>query len=273
MKNYDLQKMQELLRHFYNHANIKICIYDNAENELCFYPEKLSPFCSLLRTIPQMDERCKNCDQHAFSECKKTHEQYLYTCHAGLYECVSPILYEGTIIGYIVVGQIKRSENASFPPIEKEIPPALLKQLTDRFSELPAVDMDKIDSAIQILDACTGYEYLKNMIRSNENKIDVRLDEYINQNLAGDLSVSALCSHFHLSHSEIYAIFKDYFHSTPAEYIKLRRLKTACKLLKNTDMPVNKIAINCGISDYNYFSKIFKSAFNTSPREFRKKHS
>ena len=40
MKDYDLQKMQELLHDFYNLTNMKICIYDSAENELCYYPAK-----------------------------------------------------------------------------------------------------------------------------------------------------------------------------------------------------------------------------------------
>ena len=97
MKNYNLQKMQELLQHFYNLTSIKICIYDNAENELCFYPEKFSPFCALLRTDPEMNERCKACDQRAFSECKKTREQYTYTCHAGLWECVYACIGEKLI--------------------------------------------------------------------------------------------------------------------------------------------------------------------------------
>ena len=270
MKNYDLQKMQELLQHFYNLTSIKICIYDNAENELCFYPDKFSPFCALLRTDPEMNERCKVCDQHAFSKCKKTREQYTYTCHAGLLECVSPILYEGKIIGYIVIGQIKTSHQSDFSHIENNLPLPLRKKLSKCFKDLPAIEMDKIDSAIKILDACTGYEYLKNLVSSNENKIDILLDEYINQHLAEDLSVVTLCSRFHLAHSEIYSIFKEYFFSTPAEYIKMRRLKTACDLLKQTDLPVNKIAKKCGIPDYNYFSKTFKSVFGISPREFRK---
>lgn len=273
MENYDLQKLQDLLKHFYILANIKICIYDNRANELCFYPEKLSPFCALLRTIPEMDERCKACDNYAFSKCKKTHEQYSYTCHAGLLECVSPILYEGKIIGYIVIGQIKTPESANNSLVEKGIPAPLRKRLEKKFSLLPVIDPSKIQSAIQILDACTGYEYLKNLMRSNENKIDVLLDEYVNGHLTDDLSVSTLCSRFHLSHSEIYSIFKTYFDSTPAEYIKMRRLKTACELLKNTKLPVNKIATTCGINDYNYFSKIFKATFHTSPREFRKSRS
>ena len=270
MKNYNLQKMQDLLQHFYNLTNIKICIYDNAESELCFYPEKLSPFCSLLRIDPEMNERCKNCDQRAFSECKKTREQYVYTCHAGLLECVSPILYENKIIGYIVIGQIKASHQSNFSNIENYLPSTLRKKLSKRFKDLPAIEMNKINSAIKILDACTGYEYLKNLVSANENKIDILLDEYINHHLAEDLSVASLCRYFHLSHSEIYSIFKEYFFSTPAEYIKMRRLKTACNFLKQTNLPVNKIAQQCGIPDYNYFSKIFKSFFGISPREFRK---
>ena len=270
MKNYDLQKMQELLRHFYNLTNIKICIYDNSENELCFYPEKLSPFCQLLRSDPDMDNRCKTCDRKAFSECKKNREQYLYTCHAGLWECVSPIVFDGKIIGYIVIGQIKSSQNKDFSLIRKNLPIPLRETLEKRYEQLPSIDTDKINSAIQILDACAGYQYLKNWIYSNENKIDILLDEYINQHLAEDLSVAALCTHFHLSHSEIYNIFKEYFCASPAEYVKMRRLKTACELLKQTKLPVNKIAKQCGIPDYNYFSKVFKSTFHISPREFRK---
>jgi YesN/AraC family two-component response regulator len=138
------------------------------------------------------------------------------------------------------------------------------------FKDLPAIEMDKINSAIKILDACTGYEYLKNLVSANENKIDILLDTYINQHLTEDLSIATLCRHFHLAHSEIYSIFKEYFFSTPAEYIKMRRLKTACDLLKQTNLPVHKIAKKCGIPDYNYFSKIFKSVFGMSPREFRK---
>ncbi|MBQ7407757.1 MAG: PocR ligand-binding domain-containing protein [Clostridia bacterium] len=270
MEDYNLQKMQELLRHFYNLTNIKICIYDNAENELCFYPEKFSPFCALLRTDSEMNERCKLCDKNAFSQCKKTREQYLYTCHAGLLECVSPILFKDKIIGYIVVGQIKTPNNCDFSVIKKNLPKDLSKKLIKLFDQLPSINTDKIDSAIKILDACAGYEYLKNWINSNENKIDILLDEYINKHITADLSVSTLCSAFHLSHSEIYSVFKEYFCTTPAEYVKMRRLKTACSLLKQTHLPVNVIAQKCGIPDYNYFSKIFKRTFKVSPREFRK---
>ena len=272
MEVYSQEKMQQLLKDFYNLTHIKTCIYDASGNELCYYPEKLSTFCALLRRDAELDNRCKNCDKNAFSVCKKTHKQHVYTCHAGLLECVSPILYEEQIVGYIVLGQIKTHKQADFLQMSesKTFPAPLRKQLSRQFYHLPAIDMEKINSAIRILDACAGYEYLKKLLNNTENKIDAQLDKYINNHLSEDLSIPKLCSLYRLSHNEIYSIFKEYFNSTPAEYIKQRRLRYACELLKTTNFPINKIAKACGISDYNYFSKLFKQAFQTSPRAYRK---
>jgi ligand-binding sensor protein len=265
---YDFTKIQSLLKDFYNLTGIKTCIYDNEENEICYYPEKFTPFCSLLRKNPQMDERCKNCDKKAFTICKKTRAQYVYTCHAGLIECVSPILYDNKIIGFVVLGQIK-PQNSTHHNVDLEY---ASKVLDEMYQNLPNISIEKINSAIKIIDACASYEYLKNLLNQVENKIDVLLDRYVGEHLDSDLSVQTLCSIFHLSHSEIYSIFKEYFHSTPADYVKTRRLFYARTLLENTLLPVNVICKKCGLDDYNYFSKIFKHHFGISPREHRKNH-
>jgi AraC-like DNA-binding protein len=270
METYNLKKMQELLHDFYYLTKIKICIYDHGGNELCFYPEKLTPFCALLRKSEVMDERCRACDRLAFSQCRKTHRQYVYTCHAGLLEGISPILYDDQIIGYIAVGQIKADEERMTATLLEEFPPDERKTLSELYRRLPVTEPEKITSAMRILDACTGYEYLKGLVRNAEKQIDLRIAAYVNDHLNEELSVRSLCSEFHLSHSEIYTIFREYFNATPAEYIKSRRLSRACRLLKETDLAVSEIARRCGIPDYNYFSKIFKRTFETSPREYRK---
>lgn len=267
---YDLQKMQELLHDFYTLTNIKTSIHDSSGNELCFYPAKLTEFCASLRSDKEMDERCKECDKRAFAVCKKTHKQYVYTCHAGLIECISPILYDEKLIGYIALGQIKAHGRTDFERVKENLPESLHASLAEVFDELPSLEMEKIYSAMRIIDACTGYEYLKGLVRAAESKIDVTIGGYVDDHLSSDLSVQTLCSKFRLSHSEIYSIFKEYFHSTPAEFIKTRRLNKACDLLKTSTLPVNKISELCGIPDYNYFSKVFKLAFGVSPRTYRK---
>ncbi len=219
-----------------------------------------------------MDSRCKDCDKLAFANCRKTRSQYVYTCHAGLQECISPILYDDQIIGFIMIGQIKKSDGHDFIHIEKNIPQNLKRQLKSAYESLPVISAEKLLSAFRILDACASYELLKTLVQFYNNPIDAQIDKYIYDNLTSPLSVSHLCSKFHLSHSEIYNICKDYFNCTPAEYVKKCRLTRACKLLTTTNLSVKRIAIQCGIPDYNYFSKIFKSAFGLSPTKYKKCH-
>ena len=270
MEIYNQDKILQLLKDFYNLVGLKACIYNSSGEELSFYPEKLSPFCKLLREDANMDKRCQECDSRAFEECRKTHKQHLYTCHAGLLECMSPIVYDKKIIGYMVLGQIKLKGNTDFDAICHRLPKEKLDGLRKRYDRLPTIELDKLNSAMRILDACTSYEYMKGLVDLSENKIDVAIEKYVDDNVAEDLSVPKLCSVFHLSHSEIYSIFKRYFKATPAEYIKARRLEKACEYLENTNLPINEICRRCGVPDYNYFSKIFKRAYGISPREYRK---
>ena len=264
---YDLGKLLQLTKDFYSLTGVKCCIYDRNENELCFYPEKLSSFCRLLREDPDMDAKCRACDRHGFSECRKSQKQYAYTCHAGLIECVSPIIHNGSIIGYLVIGQVK-SDNAQPSLLPQEV--IKDERLYGEYSRLPIIPMDKINSSIRLMDACTGYEYLRRLAATSNEGIDVRIAEYIKVHLTDDLSVRALCAHFRISHNEIYSIFKDYYDTTPAAYVKNARLTYACELLRSMSLSVCDGAEKCGIPDYNYFSKQFKATFGTSPTRFKK---
>lgn len=258
MAIYDLDKMQDLLKDFYSLTGIKICIYDKNENELCYYPEKHSGFCKLIRKDPLLKRKCEECDRRAFETCKKTHKQHTYTCHAGLIECISPIIINEKIIGYIAIGQI-RAKNI----------PKMNNAFLEEYNKLPVIPFEKISASMRILDACTGYEYLKGLIEETDS-IDFRLNEYILKNIGNELSTKELCLNFHLSRNELYSIFKKYFDATPADFIKKKRLDIACKLLKTTSLHVNEIATQCGIPDYNYFSKVFKKQFGLSPTQYKK---
>ena len=270
MDVYNQQKLWELLRDFYNLVGLKVCIYDSDEEELVYYPEKLSSFCALLREDERMDERCRECDRRAFAQCKKTYKQYVYTCHAGLMECMSPIIYDKKIIGYMILGQIKSDLSNEFEKIADRLPADKLDELKKCYESLPAIELTKLSSAMRLLDACTGYEYLKGLVGISEKKIDLLIARYVNENLSKELSVSEICSEFRLARSEVYAIFKKYFDTTPAEYIKTRRLEKACELLERTSLLVNEIGSKCGFPDYNYFSKVFKRSYGISPREYRR---
>ncbi|MBS1372136.1 MAG: helix-turn-helix domain-containing protein [Lentisphaeria bacterium] len=66
-------------------------------------------------------------------------------------------------------------------------------------------------------------------------------------------------------------IFADTLHRTPNAWLNDRRLSRGAELLTATDRTVTEIALACGFSDGNYFSKMFSRKFALSPREYRRK--
>lgn len=269
MEIYNRKTLYSLLEDFNKLTEMKVSIFDAEENEVAFYPKKYTPFCELLRKDKEMDERCVHCDKKAFEYCKETKKRYSYICHAGLFECWSPIFYNDEIIGYIALGQ-NRITNGR-PLINKEN--SNFSKLLEMYNRLVPVDEEKVHSAIRVLEACTGYEYLKTVIGRINQKIDLEIERFIDERLNDVLSVDLLCDHFHLPRNEIYSIFDKYFKRTPAKYIKEKRINKACELLETTNLKVSNIGESVGLFDYNYFSKIFKNEIGCSPREYRKKHN
>ena len=46
-------------------------------------------------------------------------------------------------------------------------------------------------------------------------------------------------------------------------------MKSGAHLLQTTRLQVQTVAQHCGISDVNYFTKLFKKAYGVTPRQFR----
>lgn len=56
---------------------------------------------------------------------------------------------------------------------------------------------------------------------------------------------------------------------TPSEYLLRARLKLVCRMLTDTDLPVEKIARRCGVGGGDRLGKIFRKIFRVSPTEYR----
>jgi transcriptional regulator GlxA family with amidase domain len=57
---------------------------------------------------------------------------------------------------------------------------------------------------------------------------------------------------------------------TPAEFIKVMRLKRAAQLMENSQMSVSEISYEVGFNGSRYFSNHFKDFFKISPSEYIK---
>lgn len=64
-------------------------------------------------------------------------------------------------------------------------------------------------------------------------------------------------------------IFRNAAGTTPIDYLNQIRLRHAAALLKHTSTPISEIALECGFTDSNYFTRKFKTQYAATPREYR----
>ena len=95
--------------------------------------------------------------------------------------------------------------------------------------------------------------------------------DIIDENFSNpDLNVEKLASIVQMNRSVLSRMFSQTFKVTIVQYLASRRLKEALHLLKETNLPINKIALLCGYSCHNYFTKIIRRHTGSSPNNLRK---
>ncbi len=57
---------------------------------------------------------------------------------------------------------------------------------------------------------------------------------------------------------------------TPSQLLTRARLGTASRLLRQTDWPVARVAVECGYFDHSAFTRAFRSAVGLTPAQFRR---
>lgn len=103
-----------------------------------------------------------------------------------------------------------------------------------------------------------------------EQNAITRTLQFIAENLSSDLNVDRLAEVAGLSRAHFSRSFATMAGLPPAEYVQEQRMRRAARLLiANRDMSVKEIAARCGMSENNYFSKVFRKAYGVSPTEFR----
>ena len=94
--------------------------------------------------------------------------------------------------------------------------------------------------------------------------------EYINQNLDTDLSLEKLSNVGNLSPNYLCTVFKQLNGMTVWDYILIRRVDEAKRLIRSSDESILNIQLACGFRTASNFNKAFKKLVGMSPSEYRK---
>lgn len=95
---------------------------------------------------------------------------------------------------------------------------------------------------------------------------------YIENHYMEELTLNELAKIAGFSPRHFSRRFYEIKQTTPIHYIQAIRLERASYYLKNTDLSISTIAAQCGFSDSNYFSRLFKKHYGISPTKFHKNY-
>lgn len=92
---------------------------------------------------------------------------------------------------------------------------------------------------------------------------------FIHRNYSEKIQIKEVASLCNMSISTFTRIFKSEQGVTFCQYINFLRMCNAKKFLRNTNLPISKIAHLCGFNDAAYFTRLFKLNENTTPKAYR----
>lgn len=272
---FSISKLQELLKDFHEITGIRITVFDESFREMVSYPEEIAPYCRIIRGSSCGDEACVACDRAACAAAADRKSTYIYKCHAGFTEAVTPLYVGDVLAGFLLFGHVfsysDREEGwqairqcCRALPIDHES----LKEAV--FGAVP-ISESYVKSAVRILHAVASYLILERMVFLQNEKTAVQLDTFLSRHFTENLTAASVCRSLKIGKTQLYKLSGELYGCGVSQHIRNLRMNLAKKLLtEHSDDPVVRIAEQCGYTDYNYFITVFSREVGISPGNYRK---
>lgn len=233
------------------------------------------PFCRMINDLPEGHERCVACDMWKTKNYNQEKGFQFYRCYVGVCEAVMPLYDSKNPLAYLIFGCYLDDS-----PMEEqwERTRALLDwwpggpdALKEAFFQFRRYSRQEIQAYAETLEALSAYIQLKGMILATEQTDLQKLELYLDEHYMEKLSLASISQHLHIGRTKLCALAKELSGGqTLSELIAQRRISAAKRLLVQSSLPISAVAEQVGISDYNYFSKVFRAMTGTTPSAFRK---
>ncbi len=128
-------------------------------------------------------------------------------------------------------------------------------ELTEIVIEHEFENLRNLDS-LSSLKTSTKKEMLKRLLKGKD---------FIDENFKGKIDVREIAQFSCLSEFHFFRSFKEAFGISPHNYLIIRRLNEAKKLLQKDNASMGEISFECGFADIHSFSKSYKKHFGFSP--------
>ena len=113
------------------------------------------------------------------------------------------------------------------------------------------------------------YSAVLSMVSPKYSDAVLKAVEYIDGAYTEKITLENVAEHAHVYSTYISELFKKEMGVSLNDYINNLRVILACELLRSSNRSIGQIAEECGFSDQNYFTKVFKKFLNTTPSSYR----
>lgn len=235
------------------------------------------PFCKAINDDPEGHARCMSCDARKVRQYCGDGGFQFYRCYLGICEAVMPLYDKSAPLAYLVFGCFLDDS-----PIEEQWSHTAslldwwrgdLEQLHRAFLQFRQCTKEELRAYAEILEALSAYIRLEGLISASELSDAQRLERYLDEHYREKLSLASISAALHIGRTRLCALAKESSGgSTLSQLIARRRIAAAKELLTRSNLPISAVAEEVGISDYNYFTKVFRAAVGITPRAFRKEN-
>ncbi len=276
--HYDKEKLICALRDFSNATGININLVDKDGNtQILWHDYKdycvIPPYCRLIHSAPSGSKSCIISDSTLIEKCRKSGKTEKHICHAGLLDIAVPITHNGTVLGFMIFGQIRTEKDFEkvYPLISRS--DFDKDELKRSFESLPLFNESKIQGIINVAVMLTRYILTENMLKARSGKNIDLLTEFIEKNITLPLSPDFISKGTFLSKTTLYKLSNAHFGVPLSEYINMKKVDKSIDILLTGDLSVEEIAHRFGFASSSYYGKVFKKYKGMTPTSYKKKHS
>jgi transcriptional regulator GlxA family with amidase domain len=115
-------------------------------------------------------------------------------------------------------------------------------------------------------------QYIERPLPTNLDDDPVsRVLQWALEHLDESLTVARMAAVAHMSRRSFIRAFGAATGTTPAAWVRSRRLDEARRLLESTDLPIEQLAVRCGFGNAVTLRQSFAAVLGTSPSEYRRR--
>jgi AraC family transcriptional regulator len=96
-----------------------------------------------------------------------------------------------------------------------------------------------------------------------------KVEEYVQEHLAGDISLESLAETAELSPFHFSRVFKQTTGMSPLQFVTRERITRAQQLIRETKRSLIEIGLDVGYKNPSHFAQVFRRVVGVTPTEFR----